>query len=100
MMCPVSSIQQIPGYFTDYGKAQQGKEATLRSRILQYLKFGQGKPVGHKGGRYIWQLSDAEELLFCWKPLPTDEPEDVESMLISEFKHQYAGKRPFANLNK
>lgn len=83
------------------GKAGgEGKEATLRSRILQYLKFGQGKPVGHKGGRYIWQLSDAEELLFCWKPLPTDEPEDVESMLISEFKHQYAGKRPFANLNK
>ena len=83
------------------GKAGGKKnKTTLRSRILQYLKFGQGKPVGHKGGRYIWQLNDSEELLFCWKPLPTDEPEDVESMLISEFKHQYAGKRPFANLNK
>lgn len=83
------------------GKAGGKKnKTTLRSRILQYLKFGQGKPVGHKGGRYIWQLNDSEELLFCWKPLPTDESEDVESMLISEFKHQYAGKRPFANLNK
>lgn len=83
------------------GKAGGKKnKTTLRSRILQYLKFGQGKPYGHKGGCYIWQLSDAEELLFCWKALPTDEPEDVESMMISEFKHQYAGKRPFANLNK
>ena len=26
IMCPVSTIQQIPGYFTDYGKAQQSKE--------------------------------------------------------------------------
>ena len=26
IMCPVSTIQQILGYFTDYGKAQQGKE--------------------------------------------------------------------------
>lgn len=70
------------------GKAVgEGKEAILRSRILQYLKFEQGKPVGHKGERYIGQLSDAEGLLFCWKPLPTDEPEDVESILISEFKH-------------
>ena len=25
-MCPVSTIQQIPWYFTGYGKAQQGKE--------------------------------------------------------------------------
>lgn len=83
------------------GKAGgEEEDVTLRSRILKYLKFGQGKSIGHKGGRYIWQLSDAEELLFCWKALPTDEPEDVESMMISEFKHQYAGKRPFANLNK
>ena len=83
------------------GKAGgDGKKATLRSRILQYLKFGQGKPVGHEGGRYIWQLSDAEELLFCWKPLESEEPEVVETELIAAFKRQYLGKRPFANLRK
>ena len=31
--------------------------ATLRKRLKQYLDFGQGKPVGHFGGRLIWQLA-------------------------------------------
>lgn len=29
IMCPVCSIQQIPGYFTDYSKAQQRKKYLL-----------------------------------------------------------------------
>ena len=38
------------------GKAGPGKSATLRSRLKKYMQFGLGKPVGHRGGRYIWQL--------------------------------------------
>lgn len=75
-----------------------GSSATLRKRLRQYLNFGQGETVGHWGGRYIWQLKDAADLLFCWKTLTTDDPRAVEKSLISEFKEYYAGKRPFANL--
>lgn len=71
--------------------------ATLRSRLKQYLKFGQGKPVGHYGGRYIWQIQDSENLRICWKQTPTEEPRTVESNLITQFVSVY-GKRPFANL--
>jgi hypothetical protein len=71
--------------------------ATLRQRIRSYIRFGMGKQVGHRGGRYIWQLSDAWGLHFVWKPTPTQDPCDVEHQLLSEFKAAY-GSRPFANL--
>ncbi len=71
--------------------------ATLRSRIGQYLGFGAGRNVGHYGGRYIWQLKNHEDLLFCWKPLMKQEPHDVEVELQRNFAMIY-GKMPFANL--
>jgi hypothetical protein len=73
--------------------------STLRKRIKQYLKIGQGKKVGHWGGRYIWQLKDSDQLQFCWYETPADDPSVVESKLINEFRNKF-GKRPFANLTK
>lgn len=70
--------------------------ATLRKRIGQYIRFGEGKPVGHWGGRYIWQLKDSDNLLFCWRA--SEDAETAESKLIADFKSQYGGRRPFANL--
>ena len=82
------------------GKAGSvSSRATLRSRLLQYLKFGDGMPVGHWGGRYIWQLEDHEDLLMCWKPLSGTDPSEYESNLIDAFRQIY-GDRPFANLSK
>jgi hypothetical protein len=74
-----------------------GKKATLKSRLKQYLHFGLGKPVGHWGGRLIWQLKHSSDLVICWKSLPTDEPRDYEAKLIKLFISKF-GKRPFANL--
>lgn len=71
--------------------------ATLRSRLTQYLKFGNGKNIGHWGGRYIWQIENADNLKICWKPI-MGEPSDIESEMIEQFKHEHMGKRPFANL--
>jgi len=72
-------------------------EATLHSRLGQYLSFGSGKRVGHWGGRLIWQLANHKELIFCWKPLPNDGPREIERNLIQEYAVQF-GMRPFANL--
>lgn len=74
-----------------------GVKATLNSRIIQYLKFGQGNNVGHWGGRYIWQLQDAEDLRICWKET-SEEPRAVEKQMIADFKNEHNGKRPFANV--
>lgn len=79
------------------GKAGGKGEATLRKRLNQYFRFGQGHNVGHWGGRYIWQLQNSNDLIVCWKPLPKEAPEEVESYMIESFKENY-GKRPFANL--
>lgn len=74
------------------GKASR----SLRRRLGKYLDFGEGEPVAHWGGRYIWQLKDSSDLLVCWKELDEDTRE-VEARMILEFERQY-GKLPFANL--
>jgi hypothetical protein len=74
-----------------------GKATILRNRLRSYMRFGEGHPTHHHGGRYIWQLADAKHLLVCWKVFTEAKPSDVESRLIQEFKAKY-GKRPFANL--
>ncbi|MBT4361920.1 MAG: hypothetical protein HOD11_13230 [Candidatus Marinimicrobia bacterium] len=80
------------------GKAGgSSSSATLNSRLKQYMNFGQGKPVGHWGGRLIWQLSTSSDLVICWKELLDDEPREVEKAYIQDFIHEF-GKRPFANL--
>ncbi|MEI6823358.1 MAG: hypothetical protein WCL51_15615 [Bacteroidota bacterium] len=80
------------------GKAGgEDSKATLKSRLNQYLKFGQGKNIGHYGGRLIWQIENHKELLICWKPLPNDSPRSIEYNLIQDFISNF-GKRPFANL--
>ena len=72
-----------------------GKATSLRTRLSQYMKFGSGKNIGHWGGRYIWQLSYANELLVWW--MPVNDPREIEKELINNFTQEY-GVRPFANL--
>jgi len=73
-----------------------GKATSLRSRLRQYFGFGQGKNIGHYGGRLIWQLKYSKDLVVCWKTLSTD-PREFEADLIQQFVKSF-GCRPFANL--
>lgn len=84
------------------GKAGGGtSSSTLYKRIKQYLDFGNGKKVGHWGGRYIWQLQDSDDLYFCWKETQTGNlPREEETSLITIFKESHEGKLPFANLTE
>ena len=80
------------------GQAGGGtSKATLRSRIKQLLDFGTGKPVGHWGGRYLWQLKNSKDLVLCWKATPGSDPRQIEKDLIHSFISDY-GRLPFANL--
>lgn len=80
------------------GKAGGGSSAaTLRDRLKAYVRFGSGKPVGHWGGRYIWQLHDSAALQFCWRVTGDLDAHEVERVLIDEFLSEY-GQLPFANL--
>ena len=76
-----------------------GKATSLYKRLKQYMEFGQGEPVGHWGGRFIWQLEDAKDLTVCWNTCLTAEAAGTtESSLINKFKKEHNGMRPFANL--
>jgi len=73
------------------------QSATLHSRLWVYMRFGLGEACAHWGGRCIWQLVDAGDLLVYWKPTPTQTPRRVEKTLLEAFVQRY-GQRPFANL--
>ena len=60
------------------------------------MRFGSGNEVGHWGGRLIWQLADADDLIVCWCETEEDS-RDVERNLIEKFTDEF-GDRPFANL--
>lgn len=81
------------------GKAGSGKTGNrgLRKRIKELTDFGRGKPVGHWGGRILWQLEASNSLNVGWKELPADQVNSVEASYHAEFVAQY-GRLPFANL--
>ena len=76
------------------GKADHGR---LRTRLKEFIDFGRGGKCRHWGGRLIWQLERAADLLVAWRVLPKIAiPKDEENRMIAAFKLAY-GKRPFAN---
>jgi hypothetical protein len=80
------------------GKAGSGAPGGrgLRQRITEFRQYGDGRPVGHQGGRRIWQLADADEYVLSWLPTPGQDPRVVEDQLLREFVVEY-GKRPIGN---
>ena len=73
-----------------------GKADNLRRRLRQFMRFGAGVPIGHWGGRLIWQLSRSAELLVAWRETPGEVPKEVETRMLAEFRSA-RGKPPFAN---
>lgn len=69
---------------------------TLYKRINELLRFGQGENIGHRGGRYLWQINHSEELVICWKEMQDEDPEEIKNRLLLDFESKYS-KLPFAN---
>ncbi len=75
-----------------------GKGDNLQRRLKEYAYFGRGEPVGHWGGRYIWQLADSADLTVAWKKCETGQSaRELEAELLVSFQEEY-GCLPFANL--
>ena len=76
-----------------------GKGNNIQQRLKQYADFGAGKPIGHWGGRYIWQLADSDRLIVAWALCgPEETAAMMEARILRRFKQEHHGRLPFANI--
>ncbi len=89
--------QWVPGAHVIYIGKGDGEKG-LQGRMKQYLNFGLGRPIGHWGGRLIWQIEASSDFVIAWRLVSGGQTaRGLESQLLSEFEQQY-GRLPFANL--
>lgn len=75
-----------------------GFSKSIADRINALLLFSQGEPVRHNGGRYMWQIKNSEQLIVCWKKMPTEgSAKRAKKDLLEAFRWIH-GVLPFANL--
>ena len=74
-------------------------DRTLRERIGELVDFGTSHPVGHRGGRYLWQLKDSDHLRVCWKETAKGNAGSEKFDILREFQNHY-GSLPFANIQR
>ncbi|MFT9527259.1 hypothetical protein ACM0AU_22425 [Mycobacteroides abscessus subsp. abscessus] len=99
---PIAELRAlwVPGTRIVYiGKASLGSTGRrgLRKRLDEYRRFGAGEPIGHSGGRRIWQLADHDALLVGWRVTTDADAPKAETEMIAQFRERY-GVRPFANM--
>lgn len=90
----------VPGARIVYiGKAALGGTGRrgLRKRLDEFRRFGAGVPIGHSGGRRIWQLADHAELLVGWRVTDDIDAAKTETAMIAAFRAHH-GRLPFANV--
>ena len=96
---PCYSVDELEDNYIDGSHILYiGKSTNIQKRIRTYMKFGKGEKARHGGGRAIWQLADADDLIVCWTAT-TDGPRKVEKEMIQRYKLNHSSKRPFANMS-
>ncbi len=97
---PTVSVDTLEANWIDGAEVVYiGKADNLHRRLREFAEFGLGRPIGHWGGRLMWQLSDARDLIVAWKTAdPQEDPFDLEATYIDRFRELTGGRLPFANL--
>ncbi len=69
----------------------------LRRHSSQLCDFAAGNPVGHWGGRLLWQVDDSKGFVVAWLPTPDEDAFAAERKLMLEFRDIF-GVWPLANI--
>lgn len=97
---PTVSIKELLKKWVDESSVLYiGKANNLRQRIGELIRFSQGEPIGHWGGRYLWQIAGSKQFLVAWLDKPGRDPYDLEAEYLNFFEEEY-GMLPYANLQK
>ena len=75
-----------------------GKGDDLRNRVRALARFGIGKAKNHKGGEWMWQITDIPELKIILHTCPLGKQVAFEGFLLERFCKQH-GSWPLANIN-
>jgi transcriptional regulator with XRE-family HTH domain len=95
---PTVPVERLaPKWVPDTNTLYFGRASNLRSRIKLLARYGNGEPVAHRGGRYLWQLADHHDLIVAWQE--TTDQVAREAELVANFEDRHA-MLPFANLNR
>lgn len=72
-----------------------GRSVGLRKRLKQFAAYGVRKCDNHKGGKILWQLTDA--IKFHIEYFPCENCKIVEKELLQDYKKRHFGQLPIAN---
>jgi hypothetical protein len=75
--------------------ADSQRRRHLRKRLAELIDFGAGRPIGHRGGRYLWQIEDSDGFLVAWRQ--DGNPAAAENEVLRTFAGTH-GSFPFANI--
>ena len=79
------------------GKATAGSQRRrhLRKRLAELMDFGAGRPIGHRGGRHLWQIEGSDGFRVAWRP--AEDPTTAENDVLRAFLAAH-GALPLANI--
>lgn len=72
-----------------------GQSTNLKERLRNFAAYGVGKSKAHRGGKILWQLTDAMKFQLEYYPYKNSAEE--KKRLIADFKERHFGLRPIAN---
>ena len=93
----VNVLQEKYAQCTDKQTLYIGKasgQKGLKQRLRQYMRYGWNEAVNHKGGRAIWQIEGAENLLLSYEIC--QDADAKEHALLADYKRNN-GCYPLAN---
>ena len=92
---PTIDVEELQArWVVDAALLYVAKSANVRTRVRLLIDFADGKPVGHWGGRALWQLADADDLLVAWAA--NDDPGSTLAAVLAHFAAKHGGALPFA----